>query len=651
MQDESKTKAQLIEELRQLRAEAAALTGNQTGERLMLDKRYYQTLFQGVTDYVLLLEAQEAGVVLIVDANDAAFEKHGYTREEMIGQPITFVDKAMPPEKGRELLPRIESGELFCFETEHTCKDGSTFAVEVTSRLVEYEGRRLFFSVEHDITERKQKDEELAKYKLLFDDISDLAYICDDKGNVLFVNQTLELLTGHAPEEIIGKPFAPLFDEKNLAVAMDVFQRTLQGENPEFELTFKDTGILCEYKNSPFRDDAGNITGTMGVARDITERKQRDAQFRSIIDASPVPYALNDEEQNIVYLNPAFINTFGYELQDIPTLKHWWPRAYPDMEYRQWVATTWQEHLDRAKREGVPFEAIELDICCKDGTTRTAIVGASPLEEAFKSMHLVTLFDITERKQRDEQILKLSTAVEQSAASVIITDIQGTIEYVNPSFNSICGYSSEEAIGQNVSILQSGKMPAAVYEELWKTILAGETWKGEMCNKRKDGSLYWDMVSISPIKSPQGEITHFVGVQADITERRQAEKALHEAKEKFQALVESSSDWIWEVDANGVYTYASPKIKDLLGYEPDEMVGKTPFDLMPPGEKVRVGKLFGEIVGTQAPFSGLENHNLHRDGHLVVLETSGVPVFGKDGEFCGYRGVDRDITERKQAEE
>ncbi len=124
-----------------------------------------------------------------------------------------------------------------------------------------------------------------------------------------------------------------------------------------------------------------------------------------------------------------------------------------------------------------------------------------------------------------------------------------------------------------------------------------------------------------------------------------------QVEQKFQSLVESSSDWIWEVDVNGVYTYASPKLKDLLGYEPEEVIGKTPFDFMLPEEKVRVGILFEKIGREKKPFSGLENSCRHKDGQIVFLETNGVPVFDKNDEFCGYRGIDRDITQRKQAEE
>jgi len=143
---------------------------------------------------------------------------------------------------------------------------------------------------------------------------------------------------------------------------------------------------------------------------------------------------------------------------------------------------------------------------------------------------------------------------------------------------------------------------------------------------------------------------HSEQLEKKVEEQQQAQDALKESEERFRALAESTSDWIWEVDQNSIYTYVSPKIKDLLGYEPEEVIGKTLFDFMPADEAERVGGLFRDIVDSREPFKGLENTNLHKDGRHVVLEMSGVPIFDKAGNLIGYRGIDRDITERKQAE-
>jgi two-component system, cell cycle sensor histidine kinase and response regulator CckA len=137
----------------------------------------------------------------------------------------------------------------------------------------------------------------------------------------------------------------------------------------------------------------------------------------------------------------------------------------------------------------------------------------------------------------------------------------------------------------------------------------------------------------------------------EIDERKQAENMLKISRAKYQVLLENTSDWVWEVDETGKYTYVSPQINNLLGYDPQEILGKTPFDLMPKDERERITQIFYTIISEKRPFESLENKNIHKNGHTVILETSGVPFFDEKGVFRGYRGIDRDITKRKQAEE
>jgi PAS domain S-box-containing protein len=139
-------------------------------------------------------------------------------------------------------------------------------------------------------------------------------------------------------------------------------------------------------------------------------------------------------------------------------------------------------------------------------------------------------------------------------------------------------------------------------------------------------------------------------LSSTVVEAAMAKEALRESEERFRSLVETTSDWIWEIDQDGIYTYVSPKVEDLLGYQPQEVLGKTPFDLMPPEEAQRVAGEIGPLLATRQPLVALENTNRHRDGRLLVVETSGMPFFDAEGKFEGYRGVDRDITERKRVE-
>ncbi|MCP4689875.1 MAG: PAS domain S-box protein, partial [Desulfobacterales bacterium] len=130
-----------------------------------------------------------------------------------------------------------------------------------------------------------------------------------------------------------------------------------------------------------------------------------------------------------------------------------------------------------------------------------------------------------------------------------------------------------------------------------------------------------------------------------------AEEALRRSETKFRGLIESSSDWIWEVNEEGVYTYASPRVETMLGYKPEEVVGKTPFHLMPPEEAARTAEIFKDLIEKGEEIVALENVNLRKDGRRVVLETSGVPFFDEAGKIAGYRGADRDVTKRKKTEE
>lgn len=160
-----------------------------------------------------------------------------------------------------------------------------------------------------------------------------------------------------------------------------------------------------------------------------------------------------------------------------------------------------------------------------DGTSLPVEYHSFPLHAGDRLIGAVISFsDISLRKQRQQQLEKISNAMEHSASTAVITNDQGIIEYVNPHFVKTTGYSREEAIGQNPRILQSGATPPEVYQQLWKTLLGGQDWVGELLNRKKDGTLYWEYVRISPIKADTGEITHFVAIKEDITERKQREQ-------------------------------------------------------------------------------------------------------------------------------
>ena len=257
---------------------------------------------------------------------------------------------------------------------------------------------------------------------------------------------------------------------------------------------------------------------------------------------------------------------------------------------------------------------------------------------------------------RDSEEL-LRAVMDNSNAAIFLKDVAGRYLVVNKRFEEWHGTTSADVVGKTDRDLFPEDVAEVFAGHDRRTLEKGSAVECEMDMGLCSGGVQPTNVVKFPIFNADGEIAGIGGISVDITARKQAERALPESaerlrasEERFRNLVESTSDWVWEVDQDARYTYVSPKVRDILGYEPDEVLGKTPFDFMPPNSAVEVAAEFGGIVETRKPFSGLENVNNHKNGTPVVLETSGVPIFADDGSFAGYRGIDRDTTRRKHAE-
>ncbi|MFA7240688.1 MAG: PAS domain-containing sensor histidine kinase [Sulfuricellaceae bacterium] len=272
----------------------------------------------------------------------------------------------------------------------------------------------------------------------------------------------------------------------------------------------------------------------------------------------------------------------------------------------------------------------------------------------------ITLADIDELKQTEKKLRASNERVNLLLAStgegIYAVDEKGVCIIANPACARLLGYAtSDELLGRDMHGLMHYRhedgsafpVEACPVHTVFRT--ARPAHQIEELFWRADGSPLPVALSAYPMHR-EGAVVGAVVSFNDITERKRKDNALRNSESRFRNLVETTSDWIWEVDTHAVYTYASPKIHDILGYLPEEVLGKTPFDLMPATEAQRVADLFDAIVATRAPIANLENINLHKDGHPITLESSGVPIVDEQGIFRGYRGVDRDITARKQAE-
>ena len=262
--------------------------------------------------------------------------------------------------------------------------------------------------------------------------------------------------------------------------------------------------------------------------------------------------------------------------------------------------------------------------------------------------------EINERKQAEIDALRLllrkRAILDNLPMMAWLKDTESRLEMVNEPYAKACGRPLEECLGKTDLDLFPEEMARGFMADDHEVCSSGRKKMVEEQVNTPDG-IRWHYTCKTPIFDEKGTVIGTTGIAQDITERRQTEQALIESERRFRDIANASADWIWEVDCNGVYVFASQSLKETLGYEPEEILGRTIFDLMPANEAERVRREYHARTERHDSFRDFENINLHKNGTVRHILTSGVPIIDGQGTLLGYRGVDRDITERKQAEE
>lgn len=254
--------------------------------------------------------------------------------------------------------------------------------------------------------------------------------------------------------------------------------------------------------------------------------------------------------------------------------------------------------------------------------------------------------DISDYKAAEHQLRKLSSAVEQSPSSIIITDINGAIEYVNPKFEAVSGYELADILGENPNFLKSGYTSSNEYDALWSDLLSGKSWKGIFNNRRKDGSDYWESASISPIRDELGEITNFIAIKEDITQQKEDNDNLKMAAAVFDATQEG----IMTTDARLRITAVNPAFTEITGYTENEVLGNTPAILSSGKHDADFYKNMWTVLLRDGRWSA-EVWNKRKDGSLYPQSLSVTVVSDDRGEVSQYIAILSDISERKAQEE
>ncbi|MFZ3088938.1 MAG: diguanylate cyclase [Methylotenera sp.] len=259
-----------------------------------------------------------------------------------------------------------------------------------------------------------------------------------------------------------------------------------------------------------------------------------EQKHRAIIDASLAPVALVDNQHNISLLNPAFVKTYGYTLDDIPTLNDWWINACPDVVYRQWAVIAWQQHINNGQSAKTILEPMELRIQCKNEQIKIAHVSAVPLGESFEGAVAVQLIDISDRISAKQKLMLAAEVFKHSSDGILITDARHHFIAVNDAFTAITGYSEAEVIGKNPNLLSSGVHNERFYDLMWESIRTDGRWQGEVWNRRKNGELFPEWLSAFTVNDKQGNVVNYIGIFSDITERKASEESVkHQAQHDF----------------------------------------------------------------------------------------------------------------------
>ncbi|MEN6487280.1 MAG: PAS domain S-box protein, partial [Smithella sp.] len=392
------------------------------------------------------------------------------------------------------------------------------------------------------------------------------------------------------------------------------------------------------------------------LLEEINERKQMEAllreqeeRYRAFFDTSRDCIFITSVDGRWFDLNSAAVQLFGYgsreELLNVQVKDLY---ANPDQR---------KEHLQIIDEQGY-LEEQPISLRKKDGTIIYALITSVARKDKTEKIigYQGTIRDITRQKRADEEIRRvtafLDSIVENIPNMIFVKDAK-ELRFIlfNRAGEELLGYSRDKMLGKNdydFFTKEQGDFFTEKDRDVLRTCRIADIPE-EPIKTRNKGERILHTKKV-PILNMNGEPDYLLGISEDITEHKRREKLLRFSEERFRSLVEATSDWLWETDAQGMYTYASPKVKDILGYEPSEVLGKTPMMLMPPAEAERMTKIMFQYFMEAKPFIALENLNLHKEGREVVLETSGVPILDENGILTGYRGIDRDITKRKKTE-
>ncbi len=633
----------------------------------MLDIDLYKELFTNMINGFALhkIITDEKGKPIdyeFLDINSAFENMTGLKRKDVIGKKVTIVIPGIE----KDPADWIGTYGLVALNNKKIELENYSTVLKRWYKVVAYSPKKDYFvTISEDITEKRNNSTEILNQKTFIEKIvnmsSDISYIYDiiNKKNT-YCNNTIQKILGYSVEELQE------MGDKLISILMhpDDMEKYLKEIIPKYVKAKDDEIIFNEYrmkhKNGNWiwlecneqiykRLPNGAPQQIFGIIHDITERKKieqkllEDHQLLNTLTNNLPGFVayVNADTLKYDYVNNAYSESFGLPRDKI--IGSHIKDILGETAYN--FALNYVEEVRKGKSTSYE-NMIEMK-----GEKRWVKVNYAPgFDNTGKIISIIVMaYDITEQKKAElalkESETRYKLLVDRMQEITVILDSTGKIVFANKFTLDTMGYTEKEFFGKSIfDFLTKDSIKQSAYnlaqEFLGKTMDSMEvgviTKKGEI-----------RIVALSETSNPiykDGKIIEMLINGLDITEQRKAE-------EFNKNIIKCTTDWIWEVDATGKYTYCSENAKEILGYEINEIIGKTPFDFMSETEAKRVGLIFEDIITNQKPIKDLDNWNIHKDGHKVCVLTNGFPIFDFEGKFKGYRGADKNITEQKKGEE
>ena len=514
----------------------------QAEEALQNEKAFTESIIDSLPEAFFVLDSTGR----MVRWNKKIGRNLGYSAEEFAAMgPMGRIPKDEQASAATKMLEALTVGNALS-EVNFLTSDGIKIPYLLTATRAVIAGKTYLVGMGVDISERKRAEKALQqgeeKYRTLLSNIPDVAWTIDAGLHFVFITNNIEKMSGFSVEDIerLGIDlYLNSIHPDDLRKVKDGLTALFAEGCPydvECRVKRKSGEWIWVHDRAVGTYEKGGIRYADGLLSDITDRKKAEEavvkseeRYRALYEDAPVGLYQTTPDGRILAGNPAFVRMLGYssfqELakRDLNTsgFEPNYPRSqFIDLMEKQSEVTGMESVWH--KRNGELLHVRENARAIRDESGKIVYYEG-------------TAEDVTERMRAEEEHIRLVTAIEQSAEAVVITNTQGEIEYVNPAFTRITGYSREEALGKNPRILKADKQDPEFYQQLWSTIVKGQPWHGELVNQRKDGSLYTEQMNITPVLSAHGEVTHFIATKQDVTERKNLEAQLQQSA-KIEAV-------------------------------------------------------------------------------------------------------------------